>query len=265
MKKLLIFIILLTATCFVATGQNLQFRIGFGLDLDMGIRINSEIPPNTSLSYENVAQTSMDVFTKFSFKGFNITPDFKFSLASFGKGKRTAVNESGTTVPEGEYLSIAHDGDFYETIEREPYLLNKTYIAVNTISAGVFVTKDFWYSYTGNFEAGTGFFYFKRQVNFKEYMATDTYEYLGSTGSHTTHYQTDEFVFSETKRGKRSSFNQRMNSYLFSVPVILQYNFRVGSNRTYSPAFIVYLGKDTYYTINFSVAFGNNYNTKSDE
>jgi hypothetical protein len=258
MKRIFVIIVVLSTIISDSYAQNFKYLIGIGLDLDMGIRINDNIAPDHQLTYENSALTSLDVFTKFSYKGFNFTPDFKISWATFGKGKRTAINENGTSMPEGSYISIEHSGDFSETMDREPYLLDRSNVTVNLMNVGIFITHDFWKTNLGNFEAGTGFFYNKKQVNFKEYKAHDIYDYYGSSGSHILQYQSDDYVFKETQKDKKPTTTIRMLTYQLSVPVIIQYNFKVGSLVNLSPAFVAYIGKDSYYEIKFSVGLGNN-------
>jgi hypothetical protein len=262
MRRSLFLLIILSSFCIDGFAQSLRFNIGLGLDLDMGIRINDKIAPYHQLEYRNSALASADIFTKFSYLRFNLTPDFKISWATFGKGKRTATNESGTSIPEGTNISIVHQGDFPETLDRSPYLLNKSNVTVSIMNVGFFITRDFLLGMYGYFEAGTGFFYDRKQVNFKEYMAYDIYDYFGSTGSHITQYQTDEYTFKETKKDKKPKNTQRMLTNGFSVPLILQYNIMLNDVLNLSPALIAYFGKDSYYEIKFSLSFGGNYRVK---
>ncbi len=252
---------ILTAILFAsltsgAFAQGFAFRMGLGLGLDMGIRIDRDVPAGHSLDYQNAATPTLDVFTKVSYGNFNFTPDFKISYATFGKGRRKADNLNGSSIPEGSNLSLPHDGSFYETIERSPYLSDKSDVTLNTMSVGSFVTYSLFRSKTGYLEAGTGFFYFRKQVSFKEYLSWDIYDYYGSAGSHLTQSQTDEYTYIETKRDKRPERTQRILSHLIAVPVVIQYNFQLGHYVEISPSFTAYMGVDPIYSLSCSVSFG---------
>jgi len=238
--------------------QDFKYHIGLGLDLDMGVRIDDNLAPYHQLEYRNSALASSDIFTKLSYKGFNFAPEFRISWATFGKGKRTAINEAGQSIPEGNYISLYHSGDFQDSIERGLYLLDKSNVTVTLTSVGFFITYDFFKGKSGSLESGTGFFYNRKQVNFKEFMAHDVYDYFGSTGSHTSQYQTDEYVYKDTKKEKKPKKIQRMYSNIFSMPAIIQYNFNIGDRVILSPALVAYIGRDSYYEIRFSVGWGKN-------
>jgi hypothetical protein len=256
MKRLLVSVFCIILIC-PAMAQDFKFRIGLGAGIDMGLRMDRYLPPAHSLEYKNTATPTLDIFTKFSYKKLNFTPDFKISYGTFSHRKRKAVNENGSNIPEGTYISFVHSGDFSETTDRPAYLLDKTDVTLNTMSVGAFVTYSFFEGGTGHFEVGSGFFYFRKQVNFKDYMAHDIYDYYGSSGSHITQYQTDEYSFKETVRDKKPTEIHRVLFHLIQIPIIVAYDFSVGDYVELSPAFITYLGKDTYYAIELSISFGN--------
>lgn len=259
MKKITFVLLLALSFTFTSTyAQDLNFRMGLGLDLDMGVKINDNVPSNHTLNFQNSALASADAFTKLSLNGFNATPCFKISWATFGRSSRQGFNTDGDSIPEGTYISEEHDRAFIETLDREEYLLSTSDVHTTIICAGLFLTKDFLCSKTGCFEIGTGFFYTWKTVYYKQYMGYDIYEYFGSTGSHTSQYQTDEYIYDQTVRDKKPTNIQQIASDNFHIPAILQYNFYTGKYVSLSPAFIAYIGTDTYYSVRFSMAFGRN-------
>lgn len=260
MKPLLLLSVFLLLFISVTKAQNFTFRMGLGLGIDLDLRIDKDLPEDHTIDYKNAATATLDIFTKFTYKRFNFTPDFKISYATFGKGKKKSVNEAGTSMPEGEYLSFIHDGNFYETLTRSPYLLNKSDVTLSNMNVGFFATYNFLLSNLGWFEAGTGIFYFRKKLNIKDYNAHDVYDYYGSSGSHLTQTQTDEYVFTETVRDADPIKTYQVLTHMPAIPLMIQYNFIVGKYVELSPSFSAFFSQDIYYNINFSISFGNTKN-----
>ena len=255
MKRILVGALVLLCSA-AAYAQVFTYRMGICLGTDMGIRIDRYLPDNHSVDFKNSSTGTVDILSKFTYKRFNFVPDCKISYATFGKFNHNATNELGFEMPEGSYLSISHDGNFYETITRPSYLYNKSDLSLFNLTVGLFVTYNFLLSQTGWFEAGSGAFYFRKRVKIEDYMAHDVYEYYGSSGSHLTQTQMDDYAFGETEREDGTVGESKTLFHMLAIPVTLQYNFQLGRYVELSPAFTVFFSQDVVYNLNLSLSFG---------
>lgn len=255
--KRTVFVLLLMMVCTASFAQSFGYHIGMGVGLDMSVRLNDKLPEHYTMAYDNAALPTVNVFTRFTFKKFHFTPDFKISYATIGRGSRTGLNADGLEVPEGNQLLLEHNGTIAETIDRATYLMDDTRITVNAMSAGMFATYTLYDANRGGVEIGIGAFYFRKQLNFKDYMGYDVYEYIGSSGDHLTQLQIDKYNYFETNRDKKPIRITRIIQHKITLPVVVQLNFHVTPSLNISPNLAVYLGTETYVNLGCSVSFGH--------
>ncbi len=257
MKKIIIFFVLLMVAGSALKAQSLGFQMGLGLGLDMGVSIDEHLPPLYTMKYKNAALPTVNVFTRFTIKKFHISPDFKLSFGTFGRGSRTAINSAGFHIPEGENLSLLNEANLTETIDRTTYLMDDARVTTSTMSVGLFASWQIYETKLGGPEIGTGAFYLRKELYFKEYNGHDVYDYVGSSGDHVTQVQTNHYVFNETKRDKNPIHTIRVSQNMIEIPVRVQYNFHTQTLVDICPSFTAYFGHEIYYNLGISVAFGN--------
>lgn len=162
------------------------------------------------------------------------------------------VNTLGVDTPEGRLLSVENTGNVADEEYYVEYLSTESKGRTSQFSAGGIVSFEI----LKNLEIGGGLLYTTRRTWIRDYNAEDLYIYYGATGTHTNHYQTDEYEYNETTLLDKPVNEDLIMKHQLSLPVMVKYNITAIEGFDLSPVFIAYLGNnDMFFNLSLYLTF----------
>lgn len=239
-------IILLLLCSSLLTAQK-SISLGFGTGVDAGLSIDKHssysITKNNTWSFGGELFSEIVVNDKIS-----VYPQLYFTLIN---GEYKLNNTLGEYNPYGDLLSLENTGNIPTQYYYYDYLTSKSKGRTAHFTFGLNVTRRF----IKNLELGGGVFYTSRRNVIKDYMGQDTYLYYGSTGTHTSHYQTDEYEYQLTEVDNRPSNKTEIIRSQFEVSFLAKYLFVNNNNFRFGPTINAFIGSDIFFVFRFSFNF----------
>ncbi|HBS88706.1 MAG: hypothetical protein A2W91_18870 [Bacteroidetes bacterium GWF2_38_335] len=240
---LLVFSLLIFSLSFA---QN-TVTAGFSIGPDMGLKVDKT--DNYQLTKNNTWSFGGDLYAGIHFPGdINIYPRMAFTIFN---GEYKMINYNGSDNPLGEFTAFENTGTAPLQFYTYDYTTEKSRARTAHLTFGVNITKTFF----EKLELGGGIFMTRRRTLIKDYISHDTYKYYGSSGTHTQHYQLDEYTLDTVSTDKRPSSKTTVIASQPEISFLARYYFVNNPGFRFGPELDVFIGKDVFYVFRFTFRF----------